>query len=177
MSAARPRLVLVGPPGAGKTSVGKLAAARLGVRLRETDDDVEAMTGQPLEDVLVDHGEQRVRALETVAVRSALDEHDGVLSVGSGAVESAEVRALLSDRCVVFLDVGSVDAARRSGLDMVRPVQLGNVRARLKQLLEARRPLYLEVAHATVSTDGRSIEEVTDDVIAVAEEGERAHAG
>jgi shikimate kinase len=177
MRPAGPRLVLVGAPGAGKTSVGALVAARLGVSLRETDDDVETVAGQPLADVLVDHGEQRVRTLETAAVRAGLDEHDGVLGVGSGAVESAEVRELLSGRCVVFLDVGSADAARRLGLDMVRPVQLGNVRARHRQLLEARRPLYVDVALATVSTDGRSIEEVAEDVIAVVEEGERAHAG
>jgi shikimate kinase len=172
MRPAGPRLVLVGAPGAGKTCVGALVAARLGVSLRETDDDVETVAGQPLADVLVDHGEQRVRTLEIAAVRAGLDEHDGVLGVGSGAVESGEVRELLSGRCVVFLD-----AARRIGLDMVRPVQLGNVRARHRQLLEARRPLYVDVALATVSTDGRSIEEVAEDVIAVVEEGERAHAG
>lgn len=177
MSPARPRLVLVGPPGAGKTSVGALLAARLEVGLRETDADLEAATGQSLADLFVDLGEQQVRMLEIAAVRAALDEHDGVLGVGSGAVESSQVRELLAGQRVVFLDVGSADAARRSGLDTVRPVHLGNVRAQLKQLLDARRALYRDVASATVSTDGRSIQEVADDVLAAVEAGDRAHAG
>lgn len=178
MSAASgPRLVLVGPPGAGKTAVGTVLAQRLGVGLRDTDADIAAAAGQPVADLFVDHGEQHVRTLESDAVRAALAAHDGILSVGSGAVESANVRELLRGHRVVFLDVGIADAARRSGLDTVRPVHLGNVRAQLKQLLDARRPLYLDVASATVSTDGRSVDEVADDVLAVAQPGERADAG
>jgi shikimate kinase len=177
VSSSRPRLVLIGPPGVGKTAVGTLLAQRLGVGLRETDADIEAVAGQPVADVFVDHGEQQVRKLETDAVRAALAEHDGVLCVGSGAVESADVRHLLRGHRVVFLDVGIADAARRSGLDTIRPVHLGNVRAQLKQLLDARRPLYVEVAAITVSTDGRSVDEVADDILARAQPEERADAG
>lgn len=177
MSSTRPRLVLVGPPGVGKTAVGTVLAQRLGVGLRETDTDIEAAAGQPVADLFVDHGEQHVRILERDAVRAALAGHDGVLAVGSGGVESADVRELLRGHRVVFLDVGIADAARRSGLDTIRPVHLGNVRAQLKQLLDARRPLYLEVATTTVSTDGRSVDEVADDVLAAALPEERVDAG
>jgi len=172
-----PRLVLVGPPGAGKTAVGTVLAQRLGVGLRDTDADIGTTAGQPVADIFVDRGEQHVRMLERDAVRAALAQHDGVLCVGSGAVESADVRELLRGHRVVFLDVGIADAARRSGLDTVRPVHLGNVRAQLKQLLDARRPLYVDVATATVRTDGRSVDEVADDVLAADQAEERADAG
>jgi shikimate kinase len=157
--------------------VGTVLAQRLGVGLRDTDADIAAAAGQPVADIFVDHGEQHVRVLESDAVRAALAEHDGVLCVGSGAIESADVRALLRGHRVVFLDVGIADAARRSGLDIVRPVHLGNVRAQLKRLLEARRPLYVDVATATVETDGRSIDEVADDVLAVDQPEAGADAG
>jgi len=159
-------LVLVGPPGAGKSSVGSVLAQRLGTTLRETDDDVAAAAGQSIGDVFVDHGEQRVRELEATAVQTALGDHDGVLAVGSGAVDAPGVRKLLAGRRVVFLDVGVADASRRSGLDTSRPFQLGNVRAQLRQLLDARRPVYAGVATLTVSTEGRTVDEVADLVLA-----------
>jgi shikimate kinase len=176
VSGVRPRLVLVGPPGVGKTSVGSVLASRLGLRLRDTDADIAAETGQPVADVFIDHGEERVRELEHAAVRRALAEHDGVLAVGSGAVESPQVRDLLAGQPVVFLDVTIADAARRSGLDTLRPVHLGNVRSQLKHLLDARRPLYSAIARVTVATDGLSIDEVADAVLAAEAPGS-AHAG
>jgi shikimate kinase len=168
--------VLVGAPGSGKTTVGRALAERLGVGFRDTDDDVAAVAGQPVADILVDHGAGRVRELELGAVQRALDEHDGVLGVGSGAVEVPRVRELLAGHRVVFLDVGVADAARRTGMDTVRPVHLGNVRAQLKQLLDARRPLYVEVATSTVATDGCSIDEVVAAALAAEPTG-NAHAG
>ena len=176
MSGTRPRLVLVGAPGSGKTTVGRAVAQRLGVAFRDTDDDVAAQAGQPMADILVDYGTERVRELEPGVVQRALAEHDGVLGVGSGAVEVPRVRELLAGHRVVFLDVGVADAARRTGMDTVRPVHLGNVRAQLKQLLDARRPLYAEVATSTVVTDGCSIEEVVAAALAAVPAGS-AHAG
>jgi shikimate kinase len=168
--------VLVGAPGSGKTTVGRALAGRLGVAFRDTDDDVAARAGQAVADILVDHGAGRVQELELGAVQRALDEHDGVLGVGSGAVEIPRVRELLAAHRVIFLDVGVADAARRTGMDTVRPVHLGNVRAQLKQLLDARRPLYAEVATATVVTDGCSVDEVVAAALA-AEPAGNAHAG
>lgn len=173
---SRPRLVLVGPPSVGKSSVGRVLAERLGLALRETDDDVAQAAGQSVAEVFVDHGERRVRELEAAAVGAALVEHDGVLSVGSGAVETPEVRELLSGHRVVFLDVTIADAARRNGLDTVRPFHLGNVRGQLKQLMDARRPLYAEVATATVLTDGLDVDQVAQAVLA-AEASWSADAG
>jgi len=160
-----PVLVLVGPPGAGKTTVGRLLARRLGVSFRDTDADVEAATGQSVSDIFIGSGEPRFRALERAAVKAALAEHTGVLAVGGGAVLDEGTRAELRPYPVVFLDVGLADAVRRVGLARDRPLLLGNPRAELNRLLLERRPHYLDVAAATVMTDGRAPEEVAADVL------------
>jgi shikimate kinase len=159
-----PLVVLVGPPGAGKSTVGALLAQRLGVDLRDTDADVEASTGTTIAELFVDHGEAHFRALERQAVAAALDEHAGVLSLGGGAVLDPDTRKALRGHRVVFLDVGLADAVRRVGLGVSRPLLLGNVRSRLKALLDERRPAYEAVAWLTVDTDGRTPEELVDDI-------------
>jgi shikimate kinase len=145
-----PRVVLVGPPGAGKSTIGRLVAAELGVAFRDTDADVEARAGKPISEIFVDDGEPAFRALEAEAVAAALAEHDGVLSLGGGAVLADATRGLLAGRCVVFLDVSLADAVRRVGLNRDRPLLLGSPRSQLMRLMDARRPLYLEVATVTV---------------------------
>jgi shikimate kinase len=159
----RPVAVLVGPPGSGKTTVGSLLAERLGVPLRDTDADIVAATGQEVSAIFVDQGETAFRALEREAVRTALEEHAGVLALGGGAVLDAATRRLLDGHRVVFLQVGLSDAARRVGLDTSRPLLLGNVRGRLKALLEERDPLYREVATLVVETSGRTPEDVAEE--------------
>jgi shikimate kinase len=155
-----PALVLVGPPGAGKTTIGRLAAARLGVPFRDTDTDVETTAGKTVPEIFFDDGEPAFRELEREAVRRALAEHDGVLSLGGGAVLSAETRALLKGHRVVFLSVGLTDATKRVGLSAPRPVLGLNPRAQLRELLYARLPLYREVAAAEVATDGLTPQQV-----------------
>lgn len=162
-----PRVVLVGAPGAGKTTVGRLVAARLGVGFRDTDHDIEATVGKAVADVFLDDGEDAFRAAEVTAVRTALAEHEGVLALGGGAVLSAETRRLLRDEQVVHLKVGLTDAAARVGLSQARPVLALNPRATLKVLLDERAPHYADVATAVVVTDGRDPEEIADAVVAV----------
>ena len=164
-AAPSPRAVLVGPPGAGKTTVGRLLASQLGVEFRDTDADIERSTGSSVADLFVDKGEDHFRTLERSAVRLALEEHDGVLALGGGAVIDPQTRELLRDHVVVHLDVTLADAAARVGFNRDRPLLVGNVRAQLKALLDERRPLYSEVATSTVSTDGRSVREVVDLVL------------
>jgi shikimate kinase len=163
---AGPRLVVVGPPGAGKTSVGQRVADRLGLPFRDTDADIEATAGKPISDVFIDDGEEAFRALERAAVIDALAGHDGVLAVGGGAVLDENTRADLADRTVAFLSVRLADAAKRVGLARDRPVLTLNPRAQLRVLLEARRPFYEQVATFEVNTDGRDVDAVTDDVMA-----------
>jgi shikimate kinase len=161
-----PVAVLVGPPGAGKSTVGGLLAQRLHVSLRDTDTDVEERAGSSVADIFVEQGEPVFRTLERDAVRSALAEHDGVLALGGGAVTDADIRALLRDHRVVFLDVTLADAARRIGFNRDRPLLLGNPRAQLHRLMTTRRPLYQEVATVTVDTADKTPQDVADAVAA-----------
>ena len=161
----RPRVVLVGAPGAGKSTVGRLLADRLGVSFRDTDDDVELIAEKSISDIFLDDGEPAFRALERDAAAAALTIHDGVLALGGGAVADARTRELLDGHRVVFLDVGLADAASRVGLNRDRPLLIGNPRAQLKRLLDERRPLYLQVATLTVDTAGRTPDEVVAEVM------------
>ena len=159
-------MVLVGVPGSGKTTVGTMLAERLGLPFRDTDHDIEVSQGKPVPDIFVDSGEEFFRALEREAVATALAEHDGVLALGGGAVLDAGTRELLLEQPTVWLQVGASSGAHRVGLDVPRPVLLGNVRGRLMTLLAERGPLYAEVARLSVDTDGRTPEEVADLVVA-----------
>jgi shikimate kinase len=160
-----PLVVLVGPPGSGKSTVGAVLAARLGVGYRDTDTDVVIATGKPVADVFVDEGEAHFRELEAAAVRTALAGHPGVLSLGGGAVLRADTRALLAGHAVAFLAVGQHEAIKRVGLDAPRPLLIGNPRALWRELMEQRRPLYTEVARAVVDTDGLTPDQVADAVL------------
>jgi shikimate kinase len=156
--------------GAGKTTVAQLLAARWGVTVRDTDHDVEAAEGRAISEIFVDDGETHFRSLEKAAVAQALSEHDGVLALGGGAVLDPSTREMLGEHRVVFLSVGLSDAVKRVGLGVGRPLLLGNVRSRIKALLDERLPVYRSVAAATVDTDGKSPEEVADEVAAAVEE-------
>ena len=166
---AGPRVVLVGTMGAGKTTVGRLLADLWGVPFRDTDADVEAAEGRSVSDIFVDSGEAAFRALESAAVEEALGTHDGVLALGGGAVLDPSTRDLLSGHRVVFLRVGLSDASSRVGLGVSRPLLLGNVRGRIKQLIDERRPVYESVASYVVDTDGLSVDEVVRSVLQAVE--------
>ncbi|MEP6814987.1 MAG: shikimate kinase [Marmoricola sp.] len=166
-----PRVVLVGTMGAGKTTVGGLLAEAWGVGFRDTDHDVEVTAGRSVQDIFVSDGEGAFRELEHGAVVAALDSHDGVLALGGGAVLQDGTPELLAGHQVVFLRVGLSDAAKRVGLGVSRPLLLGNVRGRMKQLIDERTPVYESVAAHVVDTDGLSAEQVADAVRRAVEEG------
>ena len=162
---SRPILVLVGPPGAGKSTVGRLVAERLGLAFRDTDDDVETAAGKTIPEIFFDDGEEAFRALEHAAVDHALTEHEGVLSLGGGAVLDATTRVRLKPHNVAFLSVGLSDATQRIGMSAARPVLALNPRATLQQLLAERLPLYREVASIEISTDGKTPEQVLEELL------------
>jgi shikimate kinase len=161
-----PVVVLVGPMGAGKTTVAGLLADAWGTTLRDTDHDVVAAEGREIADIFVDSGEEAFRALERAAVAEALATHDGVLALGGGAVLDPATREELGGHTVVFLRVGLSDAVKRVGLGTARPLLLGNVRGRIKTLLDERTPVYESVATLVVDTDGRTPEDVAQEIIA-----------
>ncbi|MET7640569.1 shikimate kinase [Streptomyces sp. NPDC005438] len=160
-----PRVVLVGPMGVGKTTVGRLLAERLDVGFRDTDTDIEQRAAQPISEIFVNHGEDHFRALEREAVRLAVTEHTGVLALGGGAVISEENRELLSGLPVVFLDMEVGEAVKRVGLDAPRPLLTINPRKQWRDLMGQRRPLYQQVARATVTTGGLDPEQVAQAVL------------
>jgi shikimate kinase len=145
-------VVIVGAPASGKTTVGRALSAELDVDFHETDDIVAARLGMPVAEVFLVHGEAVFRKAEVAAVAQALGENQGVLALGSGAIQSPETRALLANESVVWLQLASLDAAKRAGITGARPVQLGGVRSQWARLMADREPLYAEVADLTVDT-------------------------
>ena len=162
-------IVIVGAPGAGKSTVGRRLARRWGVSFRDSDQMVEAEAGKSVADIFVDEGEASFRARERDVIAKALDDPDGVLSLGGGAVLDESTRARLEQAPCVWLRVGVGEAAKRVGLNTSRPLLLGNVRGTLMALLDERTPLYEEVATWTVDTDGRTVDEVVETVAAQVE--------
>ena len=161
-----PVAVLIGPPGAGKTSVGPLLAERLGTSFRETDADISAAAGQPVSDIFIEQGEPAFRQLEREAAARALREHDGVLALGSGAVLDPDIQDRLEALPVVYLAADFGTIARRLGLDRPRVVIPGNPRGRLRAMLAERRPLYEQLATVTVETDDLDPDELAAEISA-----------
>jgi shikimate kinase len=190
-----PLIILIGPPGSGKTTVGSLLAARLGVGFTDTDAVIEAAAGKPVGDIFISDGEPEFRRLEREAVAIALADSEarggglgsggvggggigngstragtpatGVLGLGGGAVMDEQTQARLAGRAVVYLETGFAELAKRVGLDRARPLLIGtNPRAQLKSLLDQRLPVYGRLAWLTVATGGREPEEIAAEIAA-----------
>ncbi|MGW6706477.1 shikimate kinase [Streptomyces sp. NPDC054956] len=151
--------------GSGKSTVGELIARRLGVSYRDTDADIVAAQGREISDIFIDEGEPYFRELEREAVAAAVAGHDGVLALGGGAVLDEKTRALLTGLPVAYLSMDVEEAVKRVGLGAARPLLAVNPRRQWRELMEARRPLYTEVARVVVATDDRTPEEVAQAVL------------
>lgn len=162
-----PRVVLVGPPGAGKTTVGTVLADLLGVAFHDTDAAIEAAQGRAIAELFVEEGEPYFRDLERAEVARALAAEPGVVALGGGAPVDPLTAEALRGHTVVFLDVGIADAAKRVGFDRSRPLLAVNPRASWVRLMAERRPRYAAVATHTVDTAGRAAEDVAAEVAAL----------
>ena len=178
-----PVAVLIGPPGAGKSTVGPLLAALLGAEFTETDAMVEETAGKPVSDIFITDGEPAFRGLERAAVAAALSQHPGIVALGGGAVMDPQTRQRLAGHRVVYLQTGFAAAVRRVGLDSPRPLLIGNPRGRMRELLAERVGVYEALAQITVVTDDRDPQEIADEIAAAvtariaAAAGEGAGAG
>ncbi len=159
-------VVLVGPPGSGKSSVGRTLARLTGHRFRDTDLDIEQVASRTIPDIFLTDGEPAFRAMERAAVLTALAEHDGVLALGGGAIMADETRAALAGHPVVYLALTMPTGVKRTGLGAHRPLLVGvNPRATYRALLEARLPMYHEVAAVVVQTDELTVSQVAAVII------------
>ena len=165
-----PRVVLIGPPGAGKSTVGALLAQRLGCGWHDTDAAIEAASRRTISDIFVTDGEAAFRSLERAEVQRALCECDGVVSLGGGAPMDARTQDELGGHLVVFLDVGIADAATRVGFNTSRPLLGVNPRAQWSRIMQVRRPTYEALATLRVDTAGRAPEAVVEDIVAFLKE-------
>jgi shikimate kinase len=161
-----PVAILIGPPGAGKSTVGPLVAGLLGAEFLDTDSVVEEMAGKPVSDIFVSEGEAVFRELERTAVARTVATHPGILALGGGAVMDPGTRELLAGQRMVYLETGFAAAAHRAGLDAPRPLLIGNPRARMRELLAERLPVYEGLAWVTVTTDDRAPQDIADEIAA-----------
>lgn len=165
-------VVLIGVPGAGKSTIGELLAAHLGMTFIDTDNLIEERAGKSISDIFTTDGEPVFRALEAETIASALAGPQAIVSLGGGALGNESTRELVKSHTVLWLQTGLAQAVDRVGLNRNRPLLLGNVRGQLSALMTAREPIYREAADVVVDTSNLSIEEVTQEALrALAEKG------
>ncbi|AKE39256.1 Shikimate kinase [Corynebacterium camporealensis] len=160
-----PRAVLVGPPGAGKSTIGRRLSNALNLPLIDTDELIADTVGKPCGEYFAEVGEPKFRELEEEIVAAAL-ENDGIISLGGGAVLSDATRDLLDRHTVIFIDVSVEEGVRRTSGDDSRPVlQAEDPEAHYRALLDKRRPLYDEVADFRARTDNRSPQQIVGAIL------------
>jgi shikimate kinase len=165
----RSQIILIGPPGAGKSTIGYSLAKKLKVNFADTDALIEAKLDKKISDIFVDLGEPVFRTEELIVLSEVLQSDNGVVSLGGGAPISPEAQELLrkSGATVIFLDISLGKAAARVGFNRDRPLLLGNPRAQWNELMTSRRPIYESLASAVITVDDRSVNEICEEILAV----------
>ncbi|MFZ2178576.1 MAG: shikimate kinase [Rhodococcus sp. (in: high G+C Gram-positive bacteria)] len=161
-----PRAVLVGPPGAGKSTIGRRLAQALDVPLFDTDAAIEEETGRTIPEIFREDGEPAFRAIEEDVVRKAIENSDGIVSLGGGSILSERTRELLKGQKVIYLEISVAEGLKRTGTNTGRPLLAGSdPRKKYTELMRRRRPLYRQVATIRIRTDGRSPARVVQQLV------------
>ena len=167
-----PKVILIGPMGSGKTTIGSLLAEKLGLNFRDTDHLIEEQEEKTVSQIFLDQGEDAFRAIEKRVLREELLTDGTVLSLGGGAPISIDaqsaLRAIASH--IIFLDISLSTVAPRIGFNRDRPLLLNNPRGQWQTLMEARRPIYEGIADATINVDDKSEEEIVTIALSSLEE-------
>lgn len=160
------KIVLIGPPGAGKSSIGKALAKELNLNFIDSDSEIEKISHKRISEIFIEDGEPAFRLLEVDVVRKVLADFDGVISLGGGAPINPEIQEVLQDANypVVFIDVSIAQAATRIGFNKDRPLLLVNPRQQWISLMNDRRPIYEKLASQTISSDNQKPHEVAKQI-------------
>ena len=160
------RVVLIGAPGSGKSTVGAALAKVLALDFIDTDQLIEEREGKAITDIFVVDGEPHFRAVELETLKHVLTLSDVVISLGGGAPISDQAQQLInsSESTVIFLDVSLATAAPRVGFNRDRPLLLGNPRAQWQALSDKRRPIYEALADVSIKVDDMSVEAITSEI-------------
>ncbi len=162
-----PKAVLIGLPGSGKSTIGRRLAKAMGLTLLDTDAAIEEKTGRTIADIFANDGEPEFRRIEEEVIRDALANHDGILSLGGGAVTTAGVREALAGHTVVFLEISAAEGVRRTSGSTVRPLLAGPDHAeKYRKLMNDRVPLYRRVATIRINTNRRNPGAVVRHIVA-----------
>ena len=156
------RIVLIGAPGSGKSTVGVALAAHLQWPFADTDALIELKESKKITDLFVENGEEYFRSVEFSVLQEVLQEESAVISLGGGAPISQSAQDVLqsSNSVIVFLDVSLSTAAPRVGFNRDRPLLLGNPRAQWQALSDQRRPIYEKLATQSIKVDDMSVDEI-----------------
>jgi shikimate kinase len=160
------KIVLIGPPGAGKSSIGKALAKELNLNFIDSDSEIEKISHKKISEIFIEDGEPAFRLLEVDVVRKILADFEGVISLGGGAPINPEIQEVLQDANypVVFIDVSIAQAATRIGFNKDRPLLLVNPRQQWISLMNDRRPIYEKLASQTISSDNQKPHEVAKQI-------------
>ena len=160
-------IILIGPPGSGKSTIGRAISRKLNMPFTDTDDLIEARTGTSISQIFIDKGEPWFRELEKEVLKEELAKVNGVLSLGGGAPLSDLAQDLLrkSESSVVYLDVSLATAAPRVGFNRDRPLLMNNPRGTWQELMDKRRPIYEALATHIVKVDDRAPKDIVDEIV------------